>query len=59
MTDTRFTNSQSPRASRDSTNDPEKFAKGDVSLGMDDPEKNDQPGWDIKHDRGGDGYRPA
>lgn len=43
MTDTRFTNSQSPRASRDSTNDPEKHALGDVKLDMNDPEEDGGP----------------
>lgn len=37
MTDKRLT--QSPRALRDSTNDPEAHAKGDVDLGMDQPRK--------------------
>lgn len=45
--------SQSPRALRDSTNDPEEFSKGDVQLGMTGPSKRDpvnEHAWEIQDD---------
>jgi hypothetical protein len=59
MTYTRFTNSQSPQATRGTSQDFEKFSKGDVKLGMTEPKKDGQHGWDIEQDRGGDAARPA
>jgi len=38
-----MSDSQSPRAKRDSTNDPEAFAIGEVQLGMNRPEKSGGP----------------
>jgi hypothetical protein len=55
---------QSPRALRDSTNDPEKYSKGDVQIDMNEPRKSDfgkgQPDpFRHKQDRDGSGWPPA
>jgi hypothetical protein len=62
MTDKNFTNSQSPRASRSSTNDPLAHSKGKVQTDMGEPSNSDginDNAWRIRQDRGGDGYRPV
>jgi hypothetical protein len=41
MADKRLT--QSPRALRETTNDPEKYSKGDVQLGMKEPSRSGDP----------------
>jgi hypothetical protein len=70
MTDKRFTNSQSPRASRDSTQDPLEYARGTVPKDWaPEPRRNalgegnegaaepfDKSG-NVKQDRGGDTFR--
>jgi hypothetical protein len=61
------TSTQSPRAKRESTNDPERWSKGEVRLGMDTPRKGGQhvmkaapsDPFDVEQDRGGDGNRAA
>lgn len=60
------TSSQSPRAKRSSTNDPERCSKGVVRLGMDTPRKGGEqvvresdPFDHLEQDRGGGGNRAA